>query len=555
MIKVPEPCNEPVRPYSPGSKERERLQTAIAQLKEQKCRVPIVIGGRAVRSGETASIRCPHDHSLQLGDYDSAGSEHAEAAIRAALDARAGWGAMPWRSRAAVFLKAAALAAGPWRDRLNAATVLGQSKTPHQAEIDAACELVDFFRFNVFFAEQLHAQQPLSSGVSWNYQEYRPLDGFVFAVTPFNFTAIAANLPTAPALMGNTVIWKPSERSVLSSHVVMELLIEAGLPGGVINFLPSAKPGEVGSSVLADPNLAGIHFTGSTQTFNHLWREVANHLERYRNYPRLVGETGGKDFVFAHPSAAVEPLVTALVRGAFEYQGQKCSAASRGYIPGSLWEDVVNGLERRLDELPVGPPCDFRNFMGAVIDRRAYEQITGRIEAAKSDPDYRILLGGDYHDDAGYFIQPTVIATRNPAARLLTEELFGPVLTLYRYEDECLEQALSDLDEGTPYALTGAVFARDRAAIEHLSGRLRQSAGNFYINDKPTGAVVGQQPFGGARKSGTNDKAGSTLNLLRWVSVRTVKENFVPDTECRYPHMGERSDAPARRENGNLVGA
>lgn len=538
MIKVPAPDSEPVRTYAPESRERETLQAAVAQLKQQPCHIPMIIGGQAFHSEHRSPIHCPHDHQLQLGHYNCAEARHADTAIKAALDARAGWQALPWRCRAAVFLKAAELAAGPWRDRLNAATILGQSKTVHQAEIDSACELVDFFRFNVYFAEQIYAQQPMSAGVAWNYQEYRPLDGFIFAATPFNFTAIAANLPTAPALMGNTVIWKPSERAVLSSYLVMELLIEAGLPAGVVNFLPTDNPGEVGSAILADASLAGIHFTGSTRTFNYLWREIANNLEHYRNYPRLVGETGGKDFVFAHPSAAVQPLVTALIRGAFEYQGQKCSAASRGYIPQSLWDVVINGLGNQLEGLRVGPACDFNNFMSAVIDRRAYEQISGYIEFARGDADYTILYGGEYSDDKGYFIRPTVIATRNPSARLMTEEIFGPVLTLYCYEDDAMEQVLRELDEATPYALTGAVFARDRAAIELISQRLNQSAGNFYINDKPTGAVVGQQPFGGGRKSGTNDKAGSTLNLLRWVSVRTVKENFVPDTDYRYPHMG-----------------
>ena len=537
MLKVPKPENEVVRTYAQGSGERENLRSAINKQKSEKYNVPLLIGNKVVHTEKNIPIHCPHDHSLGLGQFSCATASHAKEAIASALDARQSWQSLSWQSRAAVFLKAAALAAGPWRDRLNAATILGQSKTVHQAEIDSACELVDFFRYNVYFAEQLYAQQPVSSGVIWNYQELRPLDGFVFAVTPFNFTAIAANLPTAPALMGNTVVWKPSERAVLSSYVVMELLIEAGLPAGVINFLPTDNPVDVGNTIVSNTHLAGIHFTGSTNTFYKLWRGVADNLESYRNYPRLVGETGGKDFVFAHSSAELQPLVTALVRGAFEYQGQKCSAASRAYIPESLWQPVVDGLGIVLKNVAIGPACDFKNFMSAVIDKRAFEEISTYIEFARNNSEHDILFGGEYSDDEGYFVKPTVIVSRNPGSRLMTEEIFGPVLTLYCYQDEDLDQVLDQVDESTPFALTGAVFAQDRAAIDYIGDKLRQSAGNFYINDKPTGAVVGQQPFGGGRKSGTNDKAGSQQNLTRWVSPRTVKENFVSDRSIEYPHM------------------
>jgi len=536
-IKTPIPVNEPVRDYRQGSAERSSVKAAIESLQVQPVQVPLHIGGEDRQTDKRVDIHCPHDHDLILGTYSSATSSDAAAAVDAAQQAQRHWQALPWQERVAVFLRAADLAAGPWRDILNASTMLGQGKSVYQAEIDAACELVDFLRFNCYFAEQIYAQQPISSPGVWNRLEYRPLDGFVFAVTPFNFTAIAANLPTAPALMGNTVVWKPSERSVLSSHLVMRLLIEAGLPAGVVNFLPTDDPAPVGDAILSDENLAGVHFTGSTATFQAIWQKVSDNIARYRSYPRLVGETGGKDFVFAHPSADLAALATGLIRGAFEFQGQKCSAASRAYIPASMWDGLTADLKKQLADLPMGPPTDFRNFVGAVIDRRAFDKIASYIDFAADDPDHEILAGGECDDTKGFFIQPTIVVSRDSRSRLMTEEIFGPVLTLYRYEDESIETVLDDLDGASVYALTGAVFARDRIAIAHISDRLRHSAGNFYVNDKPTGAVVGQQPFGGGRKSGTNDKAGSALNLLRWCSARTIKETFASPTNYAYPFM------------------
>lgn len=537
ILAVPRPKNEPVRDYLPGSPETESIKVAIAEQQAQHVRVPLIIGGELIHTEETVDILCPHDRNLTLGSSSCATSDHAKQAVSAALSARELWRSVPWQSRVSVFLKAAELAAGPWRDRLNAATIAGQSKTVYQAEIDSACELVDFLRFNAYFAQQIYTGQPISGDGIWNYQEYRPLDGFVFAATPFNFTAIAANLPTAPALMGNTVVWKPSERAVLSSYVVMELLAEAGLPAGVINFLPTDDPAAVGNTVVDDRNLSGIHFTGSTATFQKLWRRVSDNLEDYRAYPRLVGETGGKDFVFAHSSAAPQALATGLIRGAFDYQGQKCSAASRAYIPASLWNEVNELLRTQVPALPMGPPTDFRNFVTAVIDRRAYDEISTYIEFARNDPDHEILVGGACNDEEGFFIEPTVVISKSPRSKLMTEEIFGPVLTLFRYEDDQLDQTLVELDEACDYALTGAVFAQDRAAICYITDKLRYSAGNFYINDKPTGAVVGQQPFGGGRKSGTNDKAGSAQNLMRWCSSRTIKETFVSAVRNSYPYM------------------
>lgn len=539
--KLPIPLNEPVKDYAPGSPERASILAAIKHAQEKPVNVPLVIGGEAVYTAETIEILCPHDHSMSLGVYSSATAEHARAAIAAALQARASWQSLPWRSRVAIFLKAADLAAGPWRQRLNAATVLGQGKTVQQAEIDAACELVDFLRFNADFARQIYSEQPLSSPEVWNQVEYRPLDGFVFAVTPFNFTAIAANLPTAAALMGNTVVWKPSERSVFSAHVVMELLIEAGLPAGVINFLPTADPAAVGDVVLNDEHMAGIHFTGSTATFQMMWRKVAENIGHYKSYPRLVGETGGKDFVLAHSSAAPQALVTGLIRGAFEFQGQKCSAASRAYIPASLWDKVTTELKQQVAGLPMGPPTDLQNFVGAVIDRRAFDEIGAYIEFARQDSGHEILVGGQCDDEKGFFIHPTVVIASDPRSKLMTEEIFGPVLTVFKYQDDALDSVLDEVDQACDYALTGAVFARDRLVINYISDRLRHSAGNFYINDKPTGAVVGQQPFGGGRKSGTNDKAGSALNLTRWCSARTIKETMVSATHYRYPYMDVQS--------------
>jgi len=535
--KTPSPVNEPVRDYQPGSPERSSIKAALESLQGQPVQVPLHIGGEDRRTDKQIDIRCPHDHDLILGTYSAATSSHAAEAVNAALQAQQHWQALPWQERVAVFLRAADLAAGPWRDILNASTMLGQGKSVYQAEIDAACELVDFLRFNCYFAEQIYAEQPISSPGVWNRLEYRPLEGFVFAVTPFNFTAIAGNLPTAPALMGNTVVWKPSERSVLSSHIVMRLLIEAGLPVGVINFLPTDDPAPVGDAILSDKHLAGVHFTGSTATFQAIWKTVADNIAHYRSYPRLVGETGGKDFVFAHPSADPAALATGLIRGAFEFQGQKCSAASRAYIPASLWDGLTSDLKNQLADLPVGPPTDFRNFVGAVIDRRAFDEIRSYIDFAADDPDHEILAGGECDDTTGFFIRPTIVVSKDSRSRLMTEEIFGPVLTLYRYEDESIGAMLDDLDGASDYALTGAIFARDRVAIAQLSDRLRHCAGNFYVNDKPTGAVVGQQPFGGGRKSGTNDKAGSALNLLRWCSARTIKETFVSPLSYGYPFM------------------
>lgn len=536
---VPKPENEPVKDYAADSPERQAIKMALKEAAATPAHVPLVIAGKEIITDRQIDIHSPHDHGLALGSYSCATSSHVESAIDAAMEARDAWQGLPWQDRIAVFLKAGDLAAGPWRDRLNAATMLGQGKTVYQAEIDAVCELVDFLRFNAWFAEKIYSEQPDSSAGIWNRLEYRPLDGFVFAVTPFNFTAIAGNLPSAPAMMGNTVVWKPSERSVLSAHAVMRLFVEAGLPAGVINFLPTDEPAIVGDTVLRSKHLAGVHYTGSTATFEKIWQSVADNIGQYRSYPRLVGETGGKDFVFAHPSADPAALVTGLIRGAFEYQGQKCSAASRAYIPASLWSYVTTELKQQVSSIPVGPPTDFRNFVGAVIDQRAFEEIRSYIDYASSDAALEILVGGKCDDSEGYFIQPTVVISRDSRSKLMTEEIFGPVLTLYQYEDDAIENALDDLDGATDYALTGAVFARDRLAIEHISKRLRHSAGNFYINDKPTGAVVGQQPFGGGRKSGTNDKAGSAINLMRWCSARTIKENFVNPAGYAYPFMDQ----------------
>jgi 1-pyrroline-5-carboxylate dehydrogenase len=537
IFEVPFPVNEPVLDYSPGSPERTALQ---AELKRQSARtidIPARIGGRKVRTGKLADAVMPHDHAHVLGRWHKCGKKEVDRAIRAALEAHESWSRMPWQHRAAIFLKAADLLAGPYRHVLNAATMLGQSKTAYQAEIDAACELIDFYRFNAYYMQQVYAEQPNSSEGCWNYVEHRPLEGFVFAVTPFNFTSIAGNLPTAPALMGNVAIWKPASSSLLSAHYIMELLEEAGLPGGVINLVPGSGA-SIGDPVLASPDLAGIHFTGSTSVFKDMWKTVGNNIDKYKYYPRIVGETGGKDFVFAHKSADVQALVTALVRGAFEFQGQKCSAASRAYIPRSLWPRVQKKLLGDVAKLGVGDPADFTNFMGAVIDRNAYDSITKYIAYAKRSKDAKILAGGNYSARKGYFIEPTVVLAKKPDFKLMCEEIFGPVLTIHVYNDAQLDKALAQCDSASPYALTGAVFAQDREAILYMADRLTHAAGNFYINDKPTGAVVGQQPFGGGRASGTNDKAGSYLNLIRWISPRTVKETFVPPHDFRYPYMG-----------------
>ncbi len=533
---VPAAQNEPILGYAPGSPERADLKKHLDRLSGRVIDIPARIGGRRVRTGRTAEATMPHDHAHVLANWHKCGKNEVQRAIKAALDAHAGWSRMPWQHRAAIFLKAADLLAGPYRQVLNASTMLGQSKTPHQAEIDAACELIDFWRYNAEYMQQIYAEQPESSEGCWNYLEHRPLEGFVFAVTPFNFTSIAGNLPTAPALMGNTVLWKPASSAVYSAHFIMELLEEAGLPPGVINMVPGSG-GEVGDPVLASPDLAGIHFTGSTEVFKGMWRTVGENIGRYKYYPRIVGETGGKNFVFAHKTADVPALVTALVRGAFEFQGQKCSAASRAYIPRSIWPRVQKGLLDEVERLQVGDPRDFGNFMGAVIDRGAYRSITAYIRHAKRSKDARILAGGGYSDRQGWFVEPTVILARKPDFKLLCEEIFGPVLTIYVYNDASLDRTLELCDHGSPYALTGAVFAQDRDAVIKIADALTHAAGNFYINDKPTGAVVGQQPFGGGRASGTNDKAGSYLNLIRWVSPRTIKETFAAPTDFRYPYM------------------
>ncbi len=537
-LQVPAPRNEPVLEYAPGSPERTALKVRLDEMLREQVEIPIFAGGREIRSGRTRPVVCPHDHGHSLGVCHQSGPAEVEAAVAASQDAWPAWSAMPFEERAAIFLRAAELLAGPWRQTLNAATMLNQSKTCLQAEIDSACELIDFLRFNVAFAEQLHGQQPISSPGIWNYVEYRPLEGFVFAVTPFNFTAIAGNLPTSAAIMGNTVLWKPASTALLSGYYVMKLLEEAGLPPGVINFVPG--PGAaVGDPALASRRLAGIHFTGSTPVFQGMWRTVGERIREYDTYPRIVGETGGKDFVFAHPSADPAALTTALIRGAFEYQGQKCSAASRAYIPASLWTGVRERLVAELATVSMGSPVDLSNFLAAVIDQSSFDNISGYLAEAEADGGaFEVVAGGGRDDSVGYFVEPTVVRSEDPKSRLMREEIFGPVLTVFVYADSALDEALELCDTTSSYALTGAVFARDRAAVGRIGAALRHAAGNFYINDKPTGAVVGQQPFGGGRASGTNDKAGSMANLLRWTSQRAVKENFAPPVDYRYPHMG-----------------
>jgi 1-pyrroline-5-carboxylate dehydrogenase len=538
ITSTPNPRNEAVRDYAPSSPERASLQAALAELGGQHHDLTVTIDGRQHMAGGTRiDVVAPHDHGHVLGSTANAGHEDAKAAIEAALRAGPAWRALPFDERAAVLLRAADLLAGPWRDRLNAATMLGQSKTAVQAEIDSACELADFWRFNVHFARQIHQNQPNSGTGAWNRMDYRPLEGFVYAITPFNFTAIAGNLPTAPALMGNTVIWKPSPTQGLAAHLTMRLLEEAGLPPGVINLL-TGDGRDISEVLLADRALAGIHFTGSSATFQQLWRQVGGNIGSYATYPRLVGETGGKDFVVAHPSADVDVLRTALVRGAFEYQGQKCSAASRAFVPRSVWARLRDDLVDEVEALPMGDVTDFRNFLGAVIDRRAFDKVTAAQQAARSDPALEIVAGGTADDSTGYFVRPTVIVGSDHNHEVFRTEYFGPLLAVHVYDDGDFEQVLEHVDRGAPYGLTGAVIARDRAAVARATEALRFAAGNFYVNDKPTGAVVGQQPFGGGRASGTNDKAGSIYNLLRWVSPRTIKETFVPSTTTGYPHQG-----------------
>jgi 1-pyrroline-5-carboxylate dehydrogenase len=537
-FKTPPVVNEPIKSYAPGTAERKSLKAKLSELLGKTVEIPMVIGGKEIKTGNMGECRCPFDHAHILGKYHKGGAKEAKMAIEAALAARAKWAEMPWEERAAIFLRAAEMLARTWRDTLNAATMLGLSKTAFQAEIDAACELIDFYRFNVHFMEEIYSRQPFSPPGIWDRVEQRPLEGFVFAVTPFNFTSIAGNLPTAPALMGNVVVWKPASSAVYPAHYLMRLWKEAGLPDGVIN-LALGSGGEVGDTILEDPRLAGIHFTGSTATFLHMWKTVGENIGKYKTYPRLVGETGGKDFVFAHSSADVEALNTAIVTGAFQFQGQKCSAASRAYIPDNLWPALKEKLVATTRSLRVGPPTDFRNFMGAVIDKTAFKNIKGYINFAKGSKDAEIIVGGGCDDSKGYFIEPTIIVAKDPKFKTMREEIFGPVMTIYVYPAKKFEETLQLCDETSPYALTGSIFARDREAALLASRILRNAAGNFYINDKPTGAVVGQQPFGGSRASGTNDKAGSAINLMRWVSPRAIKENFLPPTSHLLPHNAE----------------
>jgi 1-pyrroline-5-carboxylate dehydrogenase len=542
ISRVPEPHNEPVRTYAPGSPEREELRVRLTELESQQLELPLVIGGEEVRTDDTFDAVEPHDRSHVLASVHKGGAKEVERAIAAAGEAWQDWSRTPWEERAAVLLRAAELLAGPWRQTLNAATMLGQSKTAHQAEIDSACELIDFWRFNVKYMTRIYEEQPVSSPGVWNRLEYRPLEGFVFAVTPFNFTAIAGNLPTSAVLMGNTVVWKPASTAAYSAHFLMKLYEEAGLPPGVINLVYGSGS-EVGDPALASPDLAGIHFTGSTAVFNGMWRTVAENLERYRNYPRIVGETGGKDFIVAHPSADAAAVATAILRGSFEYQGQKCSAASRVFAPSNLWPEIRDRLVEDVRSLKVGNVSDFGNFMGAVIDAGSFKTQKAAIdEADASNGKAKVLVGGGYDDADGWFVEPTVIETSDPDFRTMKEELFGPVVTAFVYDEKRYADTLDLIDGGAPYGLTGAVFSRDRSGVDLANERLRYAAGNFYVNDKPTGAVVGQQPFGGARASGTNDKAGSMWNLIRWVSPRTIKELFVAPTDYRYPYLGPERD-------------
>jgi len=538
VVSPPLPKNEPVRDYAPGSPEKILLKKALAEMAATKIEIPLVIGGEHVTTGDLGDVVMPHDHQHVLARYHKAGPAEVQRAIDAAVAAQSEWRAFRWEERASIFLKAAELLAVKYRAKMNAGSMLSGGKTVYQAEIDAACELIDFLRFNVHYAREIYEKQPESSQGVWNYVQQRPLEGFVFAVTPFNFTAIAGNLPTAPALMGNTVVWKPASSLVYTPWLFMQILEEAGLPPGVINFVPGSGA-NVGDVCLADPHLSGIHFTGSTRVFQQMWKTIGENIDRYKSYPRIVGETGGKDFVMAHSSADVDVLVTALVRGAFEYQGQKCSAASRAYIPRSLWPNVESGLKEALSRIRMGAPTDFRNFVGAVIDKAAFKSISAYIDFTRESDDAEIIFGGGCDDTVGYFIEPTVILARDPKFRTMVEEIFGPVLTIYVYEDEAFEDTLELCDSSSMYALTGSIISQNRSAVSLAMARLENAAGNFYINDKPTGAVVGQQPFGGGRASGTNDKAGSAANLMRWVSTRTVKETFVPPTDFGYPFMDD----------------
>lgn len=536
FFNVPYPTNEPVFSYAPGTKERQLLKKALEEARSKQLDIPMYIGGEEVRTGKKGKLSPPHDHQHILGHFHEGDRSHVEQAITAALNAKELWSNMSWEHRASIFLKAADLLAGPYRYTINAATMLGQSKNAHQAEVDAACELIDFLRYNVYYMTQIYSDQPESAPGIWNRIEYRPLEGFTFALTPFNFTAIAGNLPTSMAMMGNTVVWKPANTQIYAANVIMQVLKEAGLPDGVINLVYVSGP-TAGEVIFNHKNFAGIHFTGSTGVFQGMWKTIGANIATYKSYPRIVGETGGKDFIMVHKSAHPKEVSTAIARGAFEFQGQKCSAASRCYIPSNLWEDVKKYLLEDLKSFKMGGTEDFGNFINAVIDEKAFNSITGYIEKARTNPMNEIIAGGKYDKSKGYFIEPTVIVTKDPSSITMCEEIFGPVLTIYIYHEENFEQTLELVDSTSPYALTGSIISRDRFAIELATKKLTNAAGNFYINDKPTGAVVGQQPFGGARGSGTNDKAGAKVNLLRWVSMRTIKETFVPPMDYRYPFL------------------
>jgi 1-pyrroline-5-carboxylate dehydrogenase len=538
ISRVPEPYNEPVRPYAPGDPERASLKAALARIAGETIEIPCIIGGERVKTGRLESVVMPHDHGHVLANFHCAGPEEVERAARAAMAAKREWEDMPWEARTAVILRAAELLATKWRDTVNAATMLGQSKTANQAEIDAACELIDFWRFNASYAAELYTDQPRSVPGCWNRMELRPIEGFVFALTPFNFTAIGGNLPTAPALLGNTAIWKPAETQTLSAYYTFLLLEEAGIPPGVINFLPGFGQ-DIAPAAIDHPDFGGLHYTGSTAVFKELWRRTSENLDRYKSYPRIVGETGGKDFIVAHPSAPIEALPTAIVRGAFEFQGQKCSAASRAYIAKSVWDQIRDEVIETTSAIRMGDPRDFRNFMCAVIKKQAFDRHAGAIERARAARGVEILAGGECDDSKGYFVRPTIIQTEDPGYETMKEELFGPIITIHVYPDSRYSDILEIVDQTSPYALTGGVFANDRRAVNEALTALRHSAGNFYVNDKPTGSIVSQQPFGGARASGTNDKAGSPLNLLRWASARAIKETYVPPTDYRYPYMSE----------------
>ncbi len=536
IFTVPVPVNEPVKTYAPGTPERAALKAELANMRSKQIDVPMYIGGEEVTTDKKIKMSPPHDHQHVLGHFNEGDAQHVEMAVNAALAAKEDWANLSWEHRASIFLKAAELIAGPYRAKINASTMLAQSKNPFQAEIDAACEFIDFLRFNVQYMTEIYAQQPGSQPGMWNRLEYRPLEGFVFAITPFNFTSIAGNLPASAALMGNTTIWKPAYSQVYSANVIMQVFKEAGLPDGVINLIYVDGP-VAGDIIFKHPDFAGLHFTGSTGVFKHLWKTIGNNIDYYKTYPRVVGETGGKDFIIAHSSANAKEVATGITRGAFEFQGQKCSAASRAYIPASMWEDVKKYIQEDLKDMKMGSPEDFSNFFNAVIDERAFDKIAGYIDQAKSSNVAEIIAGGGYDKSVGYFIEPTVIKAEDPMFTTMCEEIFGPVITIYVYQDERFEETLQLVDQTSPYALTGAIFSKDRYAAELATKKLVNAAGNFYINDKPTGAVVGQQPFGGSRASGTNDKAGSALNLLRWVTPRTIKETFVPPTDYRYPFL------------------